>query len=204
MQERITCPAMYVDDDIERNFCDNLKTGFILCGYDCDRYLYIYHNILGTPIKYNHHNHTLGYLTNLNRFVHHDEAIQVAKDAGQIGGYPNYDLSSYDLYMEEKVLTAAIHIDDGIEHIINNSMKAHLSPLCNNLSTGFVVGGHRHRHALKLIVEFYTNCMKAKYLEGFLTNINRFVDKKEAAKIAMSSGQMSKKVDILYSEDLYF
>lgn len=43
-------------------------------------------------------------------------------------------------------------------------------------------------------------------VQGFLTNKNRFVGRKEAAQIALSSGQIKKlnfSSESLYSEDLY-
>jgi len=42
-------------------------------------------------------------------------------------------------------------------------------------------------------------------IQGFLTNTNRFVDREEGAKIALSCGQIKelKYGSILYSEDLY-
>ena len=41
------------------------------------------------------------------------------------------------------------------------------------------------------------------YTQGFITNLDRFVDRKEAAEIAYSSGQINEPVLTLYSEDLY-
>lgn len=42
-------------------------------------------------------------------------------------------------------------------------------------------------------------------VQGFLTNLNRFVDRKEGAKIALNNGQIDKLSygKQLYSEDLY-
>lgn len=40
-------------------------------------------------------------------------------------------------------------------------------------------------------------------IQGFLTSKGRFVDRKEAAKIAFSAGQISDQKEELYSEDLY-
>lgn len=39
--------------------------------------------------------------------------------------------------------------------------------------------------------------------QGFYTSKGRFVDRKEAAKIAYNCGQIDKQVDVLFSEDLY-
>jgi hypothetical protein len=40
-------------------------------------------------------------------------------------------------------------------------------------------------------------------IQGFLTNTDRFVDRKEAAQIALDSGQIKEEVKKLFSEDLY-
>jgi len=40
--------------------------------------------------------------------------------------------------------------------------------------------------------------------QGFLTSLGRFVDRKEAAKIAFESGQTEKKYERLLSEDCEF
>lgn len=39
--------------------------------------------------------------------------------------------------------------------------------------------------------------------EGFLTNTDRFVERKEAAEIAFKAGQTRSKLNFLYSEDIY-
>jgi hypothetical protein len=42
-----------------------------------------------------------------------------------------------------------------------------------------------------------------EYEQGFLTNTNRFVDRKEAGQIAFAAGQTEELKTTLYSEDLY-
>ena len=39
--------------------------------------------------------------------------------------------------------------------------------------------------------------------EGFLTDTDRFVSRREAAEIAFAAGQTHTKLDFLYSEDIY-
>lgn len=39
--------------------------------------------------------------------------------------------------------------------------------------------------------------------QGFLTSTGRYVDRKEAAKIAFECGQIKKEIKVLYSEDIY-
>jgi hypothetical protein len=41
------------------------------------------------------------------------------------------------------------------------------------------------------------------HTQGFLTSKNRFVDRKEAANIAIAANQCEKTVTMLFSEDLY-
>lgn len=73
--------------------------------------------------------------------------------------------------------------------------------------------GHRHRHALQAMNDELSYNMTRKELSsiehnfGFMTSENRFVDRKEAYKIAKEANQI---IDIehkagfeLYSEDLY-
>jgi hypothetical protein len=77
-----------------------------------------------------------------------------------------------------------------------------------NINKGLVVCGLRHVYCLHQVVAL-TGKRQAElgpYTEGFLTSENRFVDRKEGAIIALSSGQIKKttysKTD-LYSEDLF-
>jgi len=77
-----------------------------------------------------------------------------------------------------------------------------------NIDKGIVFSGHRHHHCLH---QMCAMTGKAQHevggeVQGFLTNFNRFVDRKEAATIALESNQIEKltfsKKD-LYSEDIY-
>lgn len=73
-----------------------------------------------------------------------------------------------------------------------------------NITEGVVLCGWRHAC---ILAQFYalTKLMPGQYKceQGFLTNKNRFVDRKEAAEIAFGAGQINKIVTKLYSEDLY-
>jgi hypothetical protein len=40
-------------------------------------------------------------------------------------------------------------------------------------------------------------------VQGFLTSDDRFVDRREAAKIALAAGQVKEELKVLFSEDLY-
>lgn len=79
-----------------------------------------------------------------------------------------------------------------------------------NCDRGIVFCGHRHCQCM------YSMCSitglrsveteVGKYVQGFLTTKNRFVDREEGAKIALGSGQIEKlnySSKTLYSEDLY-
>lgn len=82
-----------------------------------------------------------------------------------------------------------------------------------NINQGVVVLGHRHGDVIKNVynllglrsVEKGENSV-GEYEQGF-TNLNRFVDRKEGAEIALAANQI-KDIDRfdynqLYSEDIY-
>jgi hypothetical protein len=79
-----------------------------------------------------------------------------------------------------------------------------------NCATGIVFCGFRHPHCLYQLVAI-TGMRSVKtevgdYSQGFLTSRNRFVDRREAAKIAIASGQILKteyEKGVLFSEDIY-
>jgi hypothetical protein len=82
--------------------------------------------------------------------------------------------------------------------------------LPKNCDRGLVVLGHRHGQAM-----WTMSCLTGlrsvenaedgvgEHEQGFLTNLNRFVDREEAAQIAFDSGQIDQHTITLYSEDLY-
>lgn len=102
--------------------------------------------------------------------------------------------------MPEQILCAAIWY------------KEFESPSHNviNIDKGVVVCGHRHGHCIgimkslanKRTVTFAPDAA-GEHEQGFLTNKNRFVDRKEAAKIAIAAEQCIEGIETLYSEDLY-
>jgi len=99
----------------------------------------------------------------------------------------------------EYILCAAIHFK--MERIFPHQPW--------NIDSGVVIAGWRHhncivmRHSLRALYgEDFT------YVQGFLTNTNRFVDREEAAKIATEAGQTKEGSALhidgcLTSEDLY-
>ena len=86
--------------------------------------------------------------------------------------------------------------------------------LPKNIEKGIVVCGHRHGHCIDIMkmlsglrtVEIAIDGV-GKTIQGFLTNTNRFVDRKEAYNVAKRQNQLNDRIrgntGILYSEDLY-
>ena len=78
-----------------------------------------------------------------------------------------------------------------------------------NITIGIVIGGYRHPHCIHTFVALTGKRSVApecgEYQQGFLTSTNRFVDRKEAALIAVIANQVNvtKVGKELYSEDLY-
>lgn len=77
-----------------------------------------------------------------------------------------------------------------------------------NIDRGVVLCGHRHGHIIHQFIALTGKRSVAKeagdYVQGFLTNKNRFVDRKEAAKIFTDNGgKLNYSKEDLYSEDLY-
>lgn len=107
----------------------------------------------------------------------------------------------------EYILCAAIHYDDGKKHVHQ----------CKNIESGFVVAGRRHHNCITTISILmgegnYDKKLLARDAQGFITNTDKYVTRKEAYIIAVAAGQIEKrKVDklgqetseILISEDLY-
>lgn len=79
-----------------------------------------------------------------------------------------------------------------------------------NINKGLVVTGHRHGQCIWTVASLtglrtVSKGEKAtgESEQGFLTNLNRFVDRIEAADIAFMAGQIKKETSMLFSEDLY-
>lgn len=72
------------------------------------------------------------------------------------------------------------------------------------LREGVIWTGRRHCDVInKIIKALGKKAAPIKETQGFVTECGKFVDRKEAAKIAFESGQMSENVGCLMSEDLY-
>lgn len=76
-----------------------------------------------------------------------------------------------------------------------------------NCDKGLVITGHRHGQCMWTMGSLTglrsVTTEVGEYIQGFLTNENRFVNRTEAAKIAKLSGQCQPSITYLYSEDLY-
>lgn len=76
-----------------------------------------------------------------------------------------------------------------------------------NVDVGIVISGWRHPNCIAQIVALTglrsVESEIGEYIQGFLTNKNRFVDRGEAAIIAYNEKQILKPTSELYSEDLY-
>lgn len=101
--------------------------------------------------------------------------------------------------VSKKLKSESIEISTNEETIICSAIK---------LENGKIYFGHRHNHCLEAIngeLSWNMNrqeIAKVSKEQGFITNLNRFVDRKEGAKIFIASGGKLTS-DSLYSEDLY-
>lgn len=69
---------------------------------------------------------------------------------------------------------------------------------------GRVWTGRRHDVVIKKIIEeLGRDATPVRAEQGFVTECGKFVDRKEAAKIAFEAGQVKELFPILMSEDLY-
>lgn len=110
-------------------------------------------------------------------------------------------LSSRQSPCNEKILCSAIWYKE----------TATAKYLPTNINKGVVICGHRHPHCIHTLVALTgkrsVTTEIGEYEQGFLTNLNRFVDRKEAFGIAESASQLNDRARggarRLFSEDLY-
>jgi len=105
--------------------------------------------------------------------------------------------------VKEEILCAAIWYKDiPIKKEVPNSV---LLPV--NCDKGLVFCGYRHNHCMYTMVAVTglrsVETEVGEYVQGFLTNKNRFVDREEGAKIHQSNGHKTDFENRLFSEDLY-
>jgi hypothetical protein len=98
---------------------------------------------------------------------------------------------------QEQILCAAIWYKD-FPRIDVYSVK--------NITNGVVLCGWRHPQIIGQVVSLLGKKQyeMGDYVQGFLTNRNRFLDRKEAALLHIENGgTLEYSTDKLYSEDLY-
>ena len=109
----------------------------------------------------------------------------------------NYDKSV------ERVLCAAVWFKEF--PIIKEIPADRLLPY--NCDVGIVFSGHRHPQCIYqgVSISGKRQFELGEEVQGFLTNLNRFVDRIEGAQIAIDNGQITELQygKRLYSEDLY-
>ena len=99
----------------------------------------------------------------------------------------------------ERILCAAIWFDDSKGYVHQPE----------NIQTGFVVCGRRHHNCYATLVavlgddKWVETKMDFEQVQGFVTSLDRFVDREEAAKIAYVAGQVDQLYERLISEHLY-
>ena len=101
-------------------------------------------------------------------------------------------------FEKEYIICAAIHFDDGIEHVHQ--------PV--NIKTGYVVCGRRHHNCFMTVKALTGKIEKLdeEKTQGFLTSKDRFLNRKEAMIVAIACNQVKaegNKNNVLFSEDLY-
>lgn len=112
---------------------------------------------------------------------------------------------------KEYILCASIHFDDG--KVYEHQPK--------NITTGFVVSGRRHHNCYttlasvgkaigleERVLRAFERLDNKRDGQGFITNLDRHVDRKEGYQIALAAGQLIHNMHdqsnpILISEDLY-
>lgn len=98
--------------------------------------------------------------------------------------------------MIEKIVSPAVHYDDGHVH--------RKQPY--NIVSGIVAMGYRHGNALYVLKLLYPKMEPLETIQGFITNMDRFVDRHEAYGIARDAGQIQRDLlghETLTSEDLW-
>lgn len=101
----------------------------------------------------------------------------------------------------EKIMCAAIWIkDENVQYTYYPT----------NINYGLIVCGYRHHNCIEHISNLYDKKRLVQYgmIQGFLTNNNRFVDRKEARIIAENANQLieaetTSTGNQLFSEDVW-
>ena len=103
---------------------------------------------------------------------------------------------------KERILCAAVWYE---EIPIKREIYDNVNPI--NIDKGLVFCVFRHCHCMYTMVSVTglssISSSVGKEVQGFLTSKNRFVNRSEAAKIAIEAGQIQTETPRLFSEDLY-
>lgn len=106
--------------------------------------------------------------------------------------------------MKEQIVCSAIHYPD---FILKRDDIPLLHYLPINIKSGLVFCGFRHPHCMYTMMNATGLSSRrdsvGREIQGFITNKNRFVDRKEGAIIHKENGGILHYGSILYSEDLY-
>ena len=107
---------------------------------------------------------------------------------------------------KEYILCAAVWYKE-FPHIKNNGVPLDRY-LPKNCESGAVFTGIRHGQCiyLKSVITGLRDAESGEHVQGFLTNLNRFVDRQEGWDIAKNADQIVMVTGgegTLYSEDLY-
>lgn len=99
---------------------------------------------------------------------------------------------------KEYAICAAIWYDDGISEDNKEEMKfpAHGKGRTftnDNISTGFVIGGHRHGNCIAVMPTNPKFNGGLETVQGFLTSKGRFVDRYQGMCLAFIAGQVDSK-----------
>lgn len=93
----------------------------------------------------------------------------------------------------ERILCAAVWIDDGVEYDHQTGVPR-----------GLIFAGWRHSQCIEQVGRAFPGRRVVSSDQGFLTSRGRFVRRAEAMKIAQAAGQVPMALGgDLYSEDLY-
>jgi hypothetical protein len=103
--------------------------------------------------------------------------------------------------LKERIICAAIHYQDDKPH----------ERQASNIKTGLVIAGLRHGNCFITLEELVPDPDSSKLKAGFITSEDRFVDRKEAYKIAFNAEQIinqytrvePNEYTRLHSEDIY-
>lgn len=96
---------------------------------------------------------------------------------------------------KEFILCAAVWVQDDEVHVHQPS----------NIHQGFVICGFRHGFIFNTlgILDPERTYLRKRPIQGFLTNKNRFLNRRAAAALAHKAGQTEVLMEELFSEDVY-